>query len=135
MIARIWSSQTMRAQAPVYADHLKSHVLPTIRKVDGYAGAMLIEREASDTVEVIVITLWRSLDSIRGFTGGDLDEAVVADEAASLLTQFGGRVRHFEDVVADNMQDNVSIGLLSYRISGIMLPPEGKVATSALGIC
>jgi heme-degrading monooxygenase HmoA len=77
--------------------------LPTIRKVDGYAGAMLLEQKASDMVEIIVITLWRSLDLIRGFAGNDLEEAVVADEAASLLTQFDQRVRHFEVVVADNV--------------------------------
>ncbi len=42
-------------------------VLPTVRPVDGYAGAMLLEREDSETVELIVITLCRSLDAIRGF--------------------------------------------------------------------
>ena len=31
-------------------------VLPTVRKVDGYAGAMLLKRAASDAVEIIVIT-------------------------------------------------------------------------------
>jgi heme-degrading monooxygenase HmoA len=62
---------------------------------------MLLERKASDMVEIIVITLWRSLDSIRGFAGEDLEEAVVADEAASLLVQFDRRVRHFEVVVTD----------------------------------
>jgi heme-degrading monooxygenase HmoA len=77
--------------------------LPTVRKVDGYAGAMLLERKALELVEIIVITLWQSLDSIRGFAGGDLEEAVIADEAASLLTQFDRRVRHYEIVVADNV--------------------------------
>ncbi len=103
MIARIWSAQTTSAQAPGYANHLRSHVLPTVRKVDGYAGAMLLEREASEMVEIIVITLWQSLDSIRGFAGGDLEKAVVADEAASLLTQFDRHVLHYEIVVADNV--------------------------------
>ena len=103
MIARFWSAQTMHAQAPAYADHLRNQVLPTVRKVDGYAGAMLLEREASDGVEIIVITFWRSLDSIRGFAGADLEEAVVADEAASLLTQFDQRVRHYEVVVTDDV--------------------------------
>lgn len=102
MIARFWSAQTTHAQAPAYAEHLKSQVLPTVRRVDGYAGAMLLEREASHGVEIIVITLWRSLDSIRGFAGVDLEEAVVADEAASLLTQLDRRVRHYELVMKDD---------------------------------
>jgi hypothetical protein len=39
MMARFWSAQAMPAQAPAYADHLRPHVLPTLRKADGYAGA------------------------------------------------------------------------------------------------
>lgn len=77
--------------------------MPAIRKVDGYGGAMLLERAASDAVEIIVLTFWRSLDAIRGFAGADLDGAVVAEEAAALLTQFDRRVRHYEVVVQDDV--------------------------------
>lgn len=103
MIARFWSARTTPALAPGYVDHLKTHVLPTLRKLDGYAGAMLLKRAVSEVVEIIVITWWRSLDAIRGFAGADLEEAVVADEAASLLTQFDLRVRHYELVVKDDV--------------------------------
>ncbi len=102
MIARLWSAHMTPGQAPAYVDHLRTSVLPTVRKVDGYAGAMLLERSASDAVEIIVITWWRSLDAIRGFAGADLEEAVVADEAAFLLTQFDRRVRHYELVLRDD---------------------------------
>ncbi len=103
MIARFWSAQATPAQAPAYADHLRTHVLPTLRKVDGYAGAVLLERATSDAVEIIVITWWRSLDAIRGFAGADLEKAVVADEAASLLTHFDHSVRHWEVIVQDGV--------------------------------
>lgn len=103
MIARFWSARATEAQAPAYVDHLTTHVLPGARQVDGYAGAMLLERRVSHTVEIIVITLWRSLDSIRGFAGADLEAAVVTAEAASLLTQFDRRVRHYEVVVQDDV--------------------------------
>ncbi len=102
MIARLWSAHTTPARASAYVDHLRIHVLPTVRQVDGYAGAMLLERAVSDAVEIIVVTWWRSLDAIRGFAGADLEEAVVAEEAASLLTQFDRRVRHYELVVRDD---------------------------------
>ena len=103
MIARFWSAQATPAQAPAYADHLRTHVLPTLSKVDGYAGAVLLERDISDTVEIIVITWWRSLEAVRGFAGIDLEGAVVADEAASLLTHFDNRVRHYEVTVKDDV--------------------------------
>ncbi len=102
MIARFWSAQTTPAQAPGYVDHLKTHVLPTVRKMHGYTGAMLLEREVSGAVEILVITWWRSLEAIRGFAGAEVEDAVVADEAAALLTQFDRRVRHYHLVVKDD---------------------------------
>jgi heme-degrading monooxygenase HmoA len=103
MIARIWSAQTTRAQAPAYVEHLRAQVLPAIRAVDGYGGAMLLERSAAGAVEVIVITFWQSLDAIRGFAGAELEGAVVADEAAALLTEFDRRVRHYEVALRDSV--------------------------------
>jgi heme-degrading monooxygenase HmoA len=101
VIARVWSAQTTPAQAPAYAEHLRSQVLPAVGAVDGYAGALLLERPVPGGVEVVVITFWQSTDAIRGFAGADLEGAVVADEAAALLTRFDRRVRHYEVVVKD----------------------------------
>jgi heme-degrading monooxygenase HmoA len=101
MIARCWSARTADARAPSYVDHLRTHVLPAVREVDGYEGAMLLSRSSSGETEIIVLTFWRSLDSIRGFAGPDVEAAVVADRAASLLTRFDERVRHYEVVVKD----------------------------------
>ncbi|TMI79435.1 MAG: antibiotic biosynthesis monooxygenase, partial [Bacillati bacterium ANGP1] len=77
MIARIWKAETTPAGAPGYAEHLRARVVPALRQVDGYAGAMLLERSSAGGVEVVVITLWRSLEAIRGFAGADLENAVV----------------------------------------------------------
>lgn len=101
MIARVWSARTTPARAPAYVEHLRSQVLPALRRVDGYSGAMLLERAVPDAVEIRVITFWQSLDSIRGFAGADPEAAVVAEEAAALLTEFGRRVRHYEIALED----------------------------------
>jgi heme-degrading monooxygenase HmoA len=101
VIARFWSARATRAEAPAYAEHLRAHVLPDLRAVDGYDGAMLLERDTADGTEILVLTLWRSLDAIRAFAGDDVEEAVVADEAAKVLTDFERRVRHYELVVRD----------------------------------
>ena len=103
MIARVWSAHATRAQAPAYAEHLRSQVLPGIKRLDGYAGALLLEREVADEVEVVVVTLWRSLDAVRGFAGADVERAVVADEAAALLTRFDPRVHHYDLVFKDDV--------------------------------
>ena len=101
MIARLWSADTTPAQAPAYAEHLRAHVLPALNAIEGYAGAMLLERTTPAAVEIIVITWWRSLEAIRGFAGADLEHAVVADEAAKHFTRFDRRARHFTMVVED----------------------------------
>ncbi len=101
MIARFWTAKTLQAQAPVYTNHLKNHVLPALRDVDGYAGARLLERETEGAVEIVVITFWLSLDSIRNFAGDDIEEAVVSDEIVPMLLNYDRRVRHYEVVVED----------------------------------
>jgi heme-degrading monooxygenase HmoA len=93
MIARVWSAQTTPTQAPAYVEHLRSQVLPTVRKVDGFVEAMLLERTIDRSVEIMVITFWQSCDALRQFAGDDFEEAVVAAEAVGLLTQFHRRVR------------------------------------------
>ncbi len=103
MIARVWSAQTTPAQAPAYIAHLQTKVLPALRAVDGYGGAMLLERAVPDAAEIIVLTFWQSVESIRSFTGPDVEEAVVAEEAAALLTQFDRRVRHYEVAMQDDV--------------------------------
>lgn len=102
MIARFWSATTSAAQAPAYAEHLRAHVIPALRSLEGYVGADLLQREAAGgAVEILVITRWQSLDAIRAFAGDDLEHAVVADEAAAVLTTFERRARHYEVVVSD----------------------------------
>jgi heme-degrading monooxygenase HmoA len=102
MIARVWSAQTTAALLPAYVEHVRARVLPALQQIEGYAGAMLLEQARPDAVEVVVITWWRSLDAIRSFAGGDLEGAVVADEAAAVLSRFDHRVRHYELLLRDD---------------------------------
>ena len=101
MIARVWSARATVAGAPAYAEHLRSHVLPAVRAIEGYAGARLLQREDAGSVELTVITYWRSFDAIRAFAGASPEEAVVAEEAIAMLVDFDRRVRHHEVVVED----------------------------------
>lgn len=104
MIARLWSARASADKAPDYTRHLEERVLPATRAEDGYAGALLLERENDDgDIELLVVTLWESLDAIRGFAGDDIERAVVADEAAAVLTGFDDRVRHYRIAVRDGL--------------------------------
>ena len=49
------------------------------------------------------MTVWQSLSAIDAFAGPDREAAVVAPEAAALLTDYDRRVRHFEVATTDNL--------------------------------
>jgi uncharacterized protein len=93
-ILRHWCARTTEAQLPKYLDHFSKSVLPELRRVSGYLGVAVSLRRAEGEVEILVETNWCSLDSIRNFAGPDLEAAVVAPEAAALLTSFDRRVQH-----------------------------------------
>jgi uncharacterized protein YciI/heme-degrading monooxygenase HmoA len=102
-ILRRWSARTTEAQLPKYLEHFSKNVLPALRGVHGYLGATVSLRHDENEVENVVETTWRSLDSIRAFAGSDLEAAVVAPEAAALLTSFDRRARHSEIVLTDRV--------------------------------
>ncbi len=102
MIARLWTAEVAKGRAHIYADHLKSRVLPELKKVDGYRGAKLLERETSDGVEIVVITFWKSLDAIRRFAGPDAERAVVSDDIVSLFIRYDRSVRHYEVILEES---------------------------------
>jgi heme-degrading monooxygenase HmoA len=103
VIARVWAARATPANAPAYAEHLRDRVIPTLRRVEGYRGARLLQRKDDDEVEIIVSTWWDSLDSIHGFAGAAIENAVVEGAAAALLIDFEERVQHYELVLADDM--------------------------------
>jgi heme-degrading monooxygenase HmoA len=106
MVARVWSAQATAQGARAYAAHFNNHVLPALRKLNGFVRAMLLERPQDEVVEILVLTFWQSLDSIRAFAGADLEKAVVADEAVPLLKHFDKHVRHFN--VAEFEEDGLT---------------------------
>jgi heme-degrading monooxygenase HmoA len=98
VIARVWTAEAVPAQAAAYAEHFRCQILSAVRQLDGFAGATLLQRPSAGVVEIVVLTYWQSLEAIRGFAGDDLEQAVVAAEAAALLTRFDPRVRHYQVV-------------------------------------
>lgn len=100
-IVRHWSARTTETQLPKYLEHFSANVLPDLRRVSGFLGANVSVRHNANEVEIFVQTTWRSLDAIRAFAGADLEAAVVAPEAAALLTSFDRRVGHSQIALTD----------------------------------
>ena len=106
MIIREWRGRAVHQRADAYPKHFRERVLPELRKIPGFIGAHLCERQLglSDKVEFLVLTRWESMDAIRSFAGAAVDKAVVEPAAVAALTDFDDTVRHYvviEDRGAD----------------------------------
>lgn len=99
-IARHWSARITEAQLSKYLEHFSKTVLPQLRLVPGFLGVNVSIRHYGSEAEILVETTWRSLEAVRAFAGADLEAAVVAPEAAALLTDFDRRVRHYEITIS-----------------------------------
>jgi heme-degrading monooxygenase HmoA len=93
VIARIWSARTTPALSAVYLEHFSQQVQPSLQKLNGFLGFTVCTRALPIEIEIVVTTYWQSLDA---FATSDRDSAVVAAEAAALLTDYDRRVRHYE---------------------------------------
>lgn len=100
MIIREWRGRTTPDRADAYPAHFRSLVLPELRHIPGFFGAILCRRDEAERVEYVVLTRWQSLDAIRAFAGVDIERAVVEPGAIAALTDFDDFVRHY-DVVED----------------------------------
>ncbi len=101
MIARFWSAQTTPALSDAYLHHFEQTVRPQLQRLDGFLGVTVCARPVPGAVEILVTTYWKSFAAIDAFAGADRESAVVAPEAAALLTDFDKRVRHYEVALAD----------------------------------
>jgi heme-degrading monooxygenase HmoA len=103
MVVRFWSARATPAQVRVYLQHFADEVLPALRKFAGYVSSSVLRRPTESAVEILVITVWQSFAAIDAFAGPDRETAVVAPEAAALLTDYDRHVRHFEVATTDGL--------------------------------
>ncbi|MBR0716616.1 antibiotic biosynthesis monooxygenase [Bradyrhizobium liaoningense] len=103
MIARIWCATATREKAASYQHHFASRVLPHLKAIDGFSGAKLLRRNTSDGIELLAMTLWQSLDSVRAFTGSDPERAIVDADAQAMLSTFDETAFNYE-IVVDELQ-------------------------------
>lgn len=100
MIFRVSTGRARCAEdADRYAAFLDSTVFPELRTLRGHHGAYLLRREIDSHFEVMIITMWESIEAIRAFAGDDVEAAVFEPEARRLLPDREERVKHYEVVL------------------------------------
>ena len=96
MVVRMWKATSTTDRADDYIRHATKAVFPKIHAIRGYRGEYLLRRNVEGGVELVVLTLWESMEAVRRFAGPDPNKAVVQPEARALLTSFDENVIHYE---------------------------------------
>jgi heme-degrading monooxygenase HmoA len=100
-IVRVWKGYGTAEGVQRYCeDHFTKAVLPQLRTLGGFLSANVLVRSMGNQTEVVVATVWDSIDSVKGFAGEDHDVAVVEPVVRDLLDRFDDRVTHFTVAVA-----------------------------------
>jgi heme-degrading monooxygenase HmoA len=100
MIGRFWRGWATAEHAQAYEELFRTSILPGLQRIDGFAGAYVLRRDAEGEVELMTITLFESFDAIRAFAGNEPALAHVTAEARQLLSRFEHTVIHYEVVLA-----------------------------------
>jgi heme-degrading monooxygenase HmoA len=96
MIARTWKATAEAEKVKDYVDHFEENVYPELQRIVGFQGAYVMQKPVDDGIEIQVMTLWESMDSIRTFAGDLVEQAVVEPEAQIVLRTFDMSVTHHE---------------------------------------
>ncbi len=96
MILRMWKARSTPEKSDRYIRHATEKVFPTLRTIGGHRGAYLLRHSVDGIVELVVLTLWESMEAVRKFAGVKPEKAVVEQEAQAVLTDFDKTVTHFE---------------------------------------
>lgn len=93
MIVRTWKARATPENARSYVAFFHRTVRPKLAKFAGQKGSLVLTRADASAVEITVLTMWDSFDSISAFAP-DVDTAVVEPEAKDLLLSFDPVVQH-----------------------------------------
>jgi hypothetical protein len=58
-------------------------------------GATVLVRIDAEETQLVVQTIWESIDAIRSFAGEDVERAVVEPIVSKMLTRFDDRAAHY----------------------------------------
>ena len=101
VIARIWRGWVDTGRADEYVAYIERTGIAEYRATPGNLGAQMLTRELADgRTEVLTVSWWESLESIRGFAGDDISVAVFYPEDDDFLVDRETTVSHFEVPVA-----------------------------------
>src|SRR5918997_6753794 len=96
MIAGIWHGVTAAAKSDEYLDYLNETGVPDYRATEGNLGVYVLRRIESERAHFLTLSLWESMEVIKGFAGADPEKARYYPEDEEFLLEFEPTVEHYE---------------------------------------
>jgi heme-degrading monooxygenase HmoA len=99
MIVRTWRGWTRLEDGDRYLSYLRETGVRDIEATPGSRGVLLSRREVDGRAEFLFISLWESLEAVKGFAGPDPKRAVFYPEDDAFLVEKDEHIDHFEALV------------------------------------
>jgi heme-degrading monooxygenase HmoA len=100
-IVRVWNGYGTDAGVERYCrEHFPNSVLPHLRSIDGFVSAKVLTRVGGGETQLVVATVWDSIESVKAFAGENYEQAVVEPVVCELLNRFDDQVTHFTVALA-----------------------------------
>ena len=100
-IARVWHGVTPKVKREEFIRYVGVTGMKDLRSTKGNRGAYLFTRDVGDNTEFLLISLWDSAESRKGFAGTDIKQARYYKKDSEYLAELEPSVTHFE--VAGNV--------------------------------
>jgi len=98
MIARIWRGITLADKADAYLEYLRETGLRDYAGTAGNRGVKVLKRIQGEHCEIMLVSLWDSMDAVRAFAGENPDRSVYYPEDDQYLLEMEALVRHYDVV-------------------------------------
>lgn len=96
MICRIWSGRASTPDAAGSYEQVFQHeMLDELGRLPGFRGGYLLRRDTNGRTEFVTLTLFDSLDDVRGFAGDDYGRANVSAAGRAALDDIDEQARHY----------------------------------------
>ncbi len=96
MIARIWRGITLADKADAYIAYLHDTGLKDYAATPGNRGVNVLRRLQGEHCEIMLISLWDSMDAVRAFAGENADRSVYYPDDENYLLEMEPLVRHYD---------------------------------------
>ena len=101
MILRRWRGAVRPEDVAAYLAHQGDTGVRDYRATAGNLGVLVLRRPVGALVEVITLSLWKSMDDVRQFAGEHPEVAVFYPGDDDLLVEKDEHVDHYEVVDSD----------------------------------